>query len=305
MNSLINQELDFKQFIPSTVIPKLGKSQSLDIYENDTQLLLNYKNARKRIVIEKKIKLTEDDFIAIGLYFAEGYKRTNDYGGCRHSGEIQFSNSDLHCLLLLTNFLKKFGVENEHWKFRVFVHKKYRADYGLILNYWISKLGLNPDNMRPVPFSRTGNKRALKNNRPTTEMGCLDIAHSSVILRNVFLNFIDKILDECIQQKNKNALGLILQGFFAGDGNVDYSRKFNRRQLEFTVHDLELLNKLKNSLEILGLNSIKETWPEKTKTHSKAIRIYNKHDFEILAQYKIPNFLEYKRNNFMKMMSSY
>ena len=99
-------------------------------------------------------------------------------------------------------------------------------------------------------------------------------------------------------------MALILKGFFAGDGSVDYSAKYKREQVEFLTNDAVLLNKIKKSLKILGLTSIRETWPESTKTHTKSLRIYNKHDFKILAEYDIPNFIGYKREIFSKIINS-
>ena len=135
-------------------------------------------------------------------------------------------------------------------------------------------------------------------------MGCLHIFYASTIFRNFFLNFVERIFDDSIKSKSKEKLALILKGFFAGDGSVDYSAKYKREQVEFLTNDIILLNKIKKSLEILSLTSIRETWPESTKTHTKSLRIYNKHDFKILADYDIPNLIGYKRKIFAKIMKS-
>ena len=68
---------------------------------------------------------------------------------------------------------------------------------------------------------------------------------------------------------------------------------------------MELIIRIKKSLKILGLKSIKETWPNRTKAHSKSIRIYNKPDFDILNQYEVPYLIDYKRKKFLKIINSY
>lgn len=90
-------------------------------------------------------------------------------------------------------------------------------------------------------------------------MGCFHIFYASTIFRSFFLNFVQKVFDDCIKNKSKEKLALILKGFFAGDGSVNYSKKYNRKIVEFLTNDLELSNKIRKSLEILGLTSIKET----------------------------------------------
>ena len=97
---------------------------------------------------------------------------------------------------------------------------------------------------------------------------------------------------------------MILKGFFAGDGCVNYSRKFNRKQIEFSSNDLELSNKIRQALKILGLKSIKETWPEYTKNHTKSLRIYNVHDFKVVEEFDIVNLIDYKRKTFSEIIDS-
>ena len=132
----------------------------------------------------------------------------------------------------------------------------------------------------------------------------MHIFYSSTIFRNFFINFVQKIFDSSIEDKSEQRLALILKGFFAGDGSVNYSDKFKRKQVEFLSTDASLVEKIRKSLQILGLTSIKETWPERTKNHTKSLRIYNKHDFRILAHFEIPDLVDYKRKTFSKIINS-
>jgi len=303
MKSILNQELEIKEFLPFKIIPKMGSSKELKLYENKSQFLLKTDKCRF-FILNKKIILDKSDLVAIGLYIAEGDKYINLDRKYHHSGEAAFVSNEKNCLNLIIDLFEKLGIPRDRLKWKIGLNIKHSLDKEKLFNYWIDQLKLNQRNNRPGWLYRTGSLDT-KLNFYSSKNGCLHIIYGSVIFRNILLNFIDKIFDLCIENKLKKELALILQGYFAGDGNVDYSPKFNRKQVEFTCHNLELISKIKESLRVLGLKSIKETWPEKTKTHSKALRIYNKKDFEILNKYKIPFLLDYKKEKFMKIINSY
>lgn len=303
MNSIINQEIRIKDFLPLFIIPKIGSKKKLDLIENEDSIILKSRRC-KEIVLNKKIILHKNDLMAIGLYFAEGDKHVNLNKKYHHSGEISFVNNEIECLNLIISLLEKLGISKDKFKWRIDLNIKHSLNSRELINYWIDNLKLNKLNKRPKWIYRTGNLKT-KLCTYSSEYGCFHIYYSSTVFRNFFLNFINEIFDTCIIYQLKKELALILEGFFAGDGNVDYNKKYNRKQVEFSNNNLKLLNKIRKSLEILGLKSIKETWPEKTKTHSKALRIYNKNDFDILNKYKIPFLLSYKKEKFMQIINSY
>jgi len=303
MKSILNKEINLREFLPSMLIPRNGCAKALDIYENHNQLLLRAKRC-KDVIINKNMILDENDFIAIGLYFAEGDKYVNLNKKYHHSGEIGFVNNDIKCVILVIELVEKLGIVRDSLRWRVGLNIKYELHKDELISYWVKNLKLNPINKRPKCIYRTGNPKARPSTR-SSKCGCLHINHSSVIFRNLFLNLIYDIFDLCIKHRLKEELALILKGFFAGDGNVNYCEKYNNKQIDFANNDLDLLNKIRESLRILGLKSIKETWPERTKSHNKSLRIYNRHDFNILNKHQIPYLVDYKRENFKKIMESY
>jgi hypothetical protein len=293
-----------KEFVPNTIIPRSGQIKKLDAIENEDSLRLSSSRCRN-VNIPKNICLTSDDFIAIGLYLAEGTTYCNPNNKTKHCGEIGFVISHPQCILLVCKLLNKFNISTKKLKWLVGLNINYKNKISNedLFNYWIKKIKLDKNNSRPKSIYYSG-KIGGKITTNTGKRGCLHIYYASTIFRNYFLNFINKALNDCIKNRSKEKLALILKGFFAGDGCVNYSRKFNRKQVEFSANDLELSDKLRKSLKILGLTSIRETWPEFTKNHTKSLRIYNEHDFRILAHFDILELINYKRKTFTKIMNS-
>lgn len=300
----IKTKISIKEFIPNKIIPKQGHIKKLEIIEKDSNIILSSFCCRN-FVLPKKICLNSNDFIAIGLYLAEGTTYCNLNKKTKHSGEIAFANSNPDSVIIVCKLLNKFKIstKNLKWKFGLNINYKGKIKEEELFGYWIKKINVAKDNSRPKWLYYSGKIGGRLSNN-TSKMGCFHIFYASTIFRSFFLNFVQKVFDNCIKNKSKEKLALILKGFFAGDGSVNYSEKYNRKIVEFLTNDLELSNKIRKSLEILGLTSIKETWPERTKTHTKSLRIYNKHDFKILAHYDIPNFVDYKRETFSKIINS-
>jgi hypothetical protein len=300
----IKTKIDVKEFIPAKLIPRSGNIKKLKITENRDNIMLSSFRCRS-LILPKKICLNFNDFIAIGLYLAEGTTYCNLNKKTKHSGEIAFVNSNPDSIIIICKLLNKFKIStnNLKWKIGLNIHYKDKIKEEELFDYWVQKIGLDKNKARPKWFYHSGRLGGrLRSN--TGKKGCLHIFYASTIFRNFFLNFMQKVFNKSIENKSKEKLALILKGFFAGDGSVNYSDKYDRKLVEFLTNDIELSNKIRKSLEILGLTSIKETWPESTKTHTKSLRIYNKHDFMVLAHYGIPNFVDYKRETFSKIINS-
>lgn len=75
--------------------------------------------------------------------------------------------------------------------------------------------------------------------------------------------------------------------------------------VDFACNNLVLIEQIRTGLKILGLKSIKETFPERTKVNNKSLRIYNLHDFRILHKYSILSLLPYKEQIFLKLLNTY
>ena len=300
----IKTKIDVKEFIPVKIMPRQGALKKLTFTEKGGNLILESTRCRN-IILPKMVNIDHNDFIAIGLYLAEGTTYCNPDKKMKHSGEIVFVNSHSDCIVPICGLLNKFGIKTKNlkWKVGLNINHKGKINEEDLFTYWVNKIQLDENNARPNWLYYSG-RIGGRLSRNTGRMGCLHIFYASTIFRSFFLNFIEKIFNDSIKNKSREKLALILKGFFAGDGSVDYSAKYEREQVEFITNDAILLNKIRKSLEILGLTSIRETWPEWTKTHAKSLRIYNKHDFEILAKYNIPNLVDYKRETFSKIMEN-
>jgi len=298
--------IHLKDYLPPEIIPRSGPIKFLSIREKENLLILNAKKCRKRIVLPKIINFEDNNIIAIGLYFAEGNRKIGT-GISYHSGELAFTNANLEALKLFLGLMKKFKLNEKDFKCGVDlnINFKYKINKDKLFNYWIGKLKLDSKNARPKWLNYKGT-RGSKIPRGSTKYGCLHLCYGSVILRSVFLYFINKIFDKFIVNKDKRDLSLILAGYFAGDGHISYNKiKKGRKQIEFLCNDSILREKLSLALELIGLKKIKRTHPESTKTHSYALRIYNKQDFLVLYKNKILDIIPYKRQTFVDLLTSY
>jgi len=294
-----------KKYIPKEVIPKQGNNKKLRVKnDEDIYFVLSCKKSKKEIKIPQKIILDEQDFIAIGLYLAEGYTRVNFNAKYFHDGSISFAGSDQKMLDPICDFLNKFLISKMQLSWKIGLNRNLQRKPQEAINFWIKNLELNKNTLRKTSFYLTG---TLHKKVPisTGQHGCVHLFFSSVVFRSFFLSFIQKIFTECLEKKDKTRLALILKGFFAGDGNVNYCKKHNRKMVDFACNNITLINQLKKALQIIGLRSVKETFPERTNVNNKSLRIYNLHDFKILNKYKIPCLLNYKKETFSKLLSSY
>lgn len=298
--------VNIKNYLPETIIPKKGKNKKLKVYAFKDRFLLTTKRCRKSIILPRIFNLDDKDLISLGLYLAEGQKYINLDHNYHHSGEIVFSNSELISLKLFLKLMKKFGISASEfrWTISLNVNFKDKVCKKELFNYWTKHLGLIPSKARLVWlfYSGTLNKPIPSTTR---KYGCLNLCYSSTVFRNFFLFFINKIFDEIILTKNKTMLSLLLKGYFAGDGCASYCPKYYNRNIYFCCKDKLLISKLKKSLSILGVNSIIETSPETTKTNSRSLIICNHKDISLLNEFKILNLIFYKAQIVNKLLNEY
>lgn len=297
-----------KDYLPEYIIPRRGENKILEIHHGiNNDYFLSYGGCRKNIRFQEKINLSENNIIGIGLYLAEGKKeKLSKFKKSNHNGEISFDNSDPGAINSVINLLKKFGVNRNELKFNIDLNINYKSNSDKLESYWSDKLKLNPHSKRKgfIRYVGVKNNKLSNNTRP---YGCLRIAFSSVILINIFIPFLLKFFREVISKKDKKVISLILKGYFAGDGHVSFSQKISsgRKHVEFLCNDAELRSLLKTSLKILGINNIKETNPLINRTHTHALRIYNRTDFLVLNKYRVLDFIDYKRETFSNLLSQY
>jgi hypothetical protein len=293
------------EYIPDKILSKTGKYFNSVIKEDTNSLILSDTFSKSRCIeLPKTINLDPEDYVALGLYLAEGEKYTNSPGKTKHSGYVSIVNSNVKALIYYCRLLEKFNVSRRKLHFRIGVNRNLEIDEERLFSYWVNSLQLDPGMKRKKWIYYTGNPGKYRD-VSTSEIGFIELYYASTVFRTFFLHFINELFQICLRFKYKNELSLILKGFFAGDGCVYYSEKNNTKMVDFSNKDSELLNKLRESLNILGLKSIRETWPERTKAHTKALRIYNMHDFKILQEYEIIDLVEYKKKIFEILMKSY
>ncbi|MFH1840338.1 MAG: LAGLIDADG family homing endonuclease [Nanoarchaeota archaeon] len=298
-------KLNLIEYIPNKIVPKKGEiTKKLKIVESNDYYQLEAFRCNS-ILLPKKIFLDERDAISVGLYFAEGYKTSKVSSINNHRGEINFTNSELISLRLFLRFMSKFNIKSKDFSWEVGQNINFRnIKKEEIFNYWIKTLKINPDKSRKKWFRYRGvvGGKIYHNDI----FGHVQLSFASVIFFNFFINLINKVFGEAIKSKDKKTLALILKGYFAGDGSVSHSKNLmDRRQVDFLCNDHELRNKLKKSLEIVGLKNLKETDPINTKAHTHSIRIYNKNDFLILKEYGILDLIPKKRKIFKRIINSY
>lgn len=292
----MKKRISLKKYIPAEIIPKQGSNKKLLIKEEGNSYTLLAPRSRKKIQIPKKMILDQDDFIAIGLYLAEGYTKINPKAEYLHDGSVTFIGSHPEMLNPICSLLKKFYIKKVDIKWKIGININLVRVHEELISYWMKKAGLKRENLRKKGIYYTGTKG--KKNREKSENGCVHIYYPSVTFRSFFLNFIYSIFNQSLQKKNKREIALILKGFFAGDGCVHHSEKYGLKMVDFACNNLTLIEQIRAGLKILGLKSIKETFPERTKVNNKSLRIYNLHDFKILHKYSILSLLPYNAQCF-------
>ena len=292
-----------KKYIPTEIIPKQGSNKKLSIKENDDSYTLLAPGSKKKIQIPKKIVLDQDDYIAIGLYLAEGYTKINPNAKYHHDGSITFIGSHAEMLNPICDLLEKFYINRADIKWKIGININLPRIHDELISYWVQKAMLKRENLRKKGIYYTGTTG--KKNWEKSEHGCVHLYYPSVTFRSFFLNFIYSIFKQSLQKKNKREIALILKGFFAGDGCVYYSEKSGLKMVDFACNNLRLIEQIRTGLQRLGLTSIKETFPERTKVNNKSLRIYNLHDFRILHKYSVLYLLPYKKKIFLRLLDTY
>ena len=82
-------------YLPNYIISRSGELKDLEVFVRNNKLVLNCIGSRKSIIFDRYIELNEENFIAIGLYFAEGNKLVSIRSNSTfHSGGTAFCNSN-------------------------------------------------------------------------------------------------------------------------------------------------------------------------------------------------------------------
>ena len=146
----IKTRINLKEFIPAKLIPRSGSIKNLDIKEKHSTLILNTPQCRE-VTLPKYIIMDSEDFIAIGLYLAEGTTYCNLNKKIKHSGEIVFVNSNPNCVSIICKLLGKLDInkKNLKWKIGLNINFKANVNKDKLYNYWVTEIGLGRNNSRP------------------------------------------------------------------------------------------------------------------------------------------------------------
>ena len=120
-----NIKTNIKEFAPIKIVPRCGPIKKLTLKEDGYNLVLSSLHCRD-VNLPKNMSLNSNDFIAIGLYLAEGTTYCNPDKKMKHSGEIVFVNSHPDCIVLVRNLLNKFGISTKNLKWKIGLNRNYK-----------------------------------------------------------------------------------------------------------------------------------------------------------------------------------
>jgi hypothetical protein len=153
----IKYKISLMEFIPRVMVPRNGPLKQLEIEEGENHLKLSSKRC-KSITLPKNLTLESMDFIAIGLYLAEGSKYVNPNNKTKHSGEIDFANCSSISVSIMMDLLSKLGIKSSDLSWKIGLNINYRdtiSDDGLF-GYWIKELNIIKEKSRPKWFYYSG-----------------------------------------------------------------------------------------------------------------------------------------------------
>lgn len=156
-----------EKYIPTEIIPKQGSNKKLLIIKEENSYTLLAPRSRKKIQIPKKMIMDQDDFIAIGLYLAEGYTKINPNAQYLHDGSVTFIGSHPQMLNPVCSLLKKFYIDRAEIKWKIGININLPRVQEELISHWVKKAGLKRENLRKKGIYYTGTKG--KKNREKSE----------------------------------------------------------------------------------------------------------------------------------------
>jgi hypothetical protein len=204
INNINLSKLSLLEYVPAKIMSKTGKYFLSETIKKDSSFILSTSSNRNSIILPSTLSLEPEDFIAIGLYFAEGEKYTNSPGKTKHSGQVSISNNNLRVLSYYCSLLAKLNIPIADLHYRIGLNVNYKdvVNASSLLHYWITSLKLNSEKKRPKWICYTGKLGNYKD-ISTSDKGFIDIYYASTVFRGFFLNFINKIYDICLDNNFK------------------------------------------------------------------------------------------------------
>ncbi|MBI2134791.1 LAGLIDADG family homing endonuclease [Candidatus Woesearchaeota archaeon] len=307
MNSLRNQKICLKEFIPDKVLcnDDVNKNYDLSVLDDGIYLMFSYftdihnqfgKVGRKEhnLLLPKFIKRNQENFEVLGLLQAEM--------GKQQDGKIVFCNHEYQIInKVIKWFDKEFNFPKEKWKWYIKVNINEPLDENYkkeieekVINYWISKTGLSLEQSYPKKVSYIKNTTNKK--LGFYDYGTLIIERKSNLFSQIIKNFVKRTTQNILNYE-ESEIRSFLRGIIAGESCVEIdipSKKF-RVHISSTNPDEKLI--YHNCLKKLGVSSI-------IYNGDKLIVSKKQNNLQLLKQ-KLMTLSPEKYNKFLRMMNLY
>ncbi len=308
MNSLRNQKICLKEFIPSKVICKNSpeKSFELNLLDDGIYLMLAYftdtynhlgKCGHKEhtLLLPKFIKRNQETFEVLGLLQAEM--------GKQHDGKVVFCNHEDKLInKVIKWFEEEFNFSKKRWKWYIKVNINEHSDANYkkevedkVINYWIEKANLPLEQSYPKKVSY------IKNTNNTLlgfyNYGTLIIEGGSNLFSQIIKNFVKNMFCDILNYSD-NEIKHFMRGIIAGEANVEVHILDKRYRVFITAKDPNERLLFQKCLQRLGIGSIQNG-------DFKSIIISKKENNLELLKQKLMTLSPEKYNKFLRMMSFY
>ena len=308
MNSLRNQKICLKEFIPTKVICKNSpeKSFDLNILDDGIYLMLSYFTdahnhlgkvgcKEYNLLLPKFIKKNQETFEVLGLLQAEM--------GKQHDGKVVFCNHEYRLIKKVVDwFEEEFNFSKDSWKWYIKINinepsdDNYKKDVeDKVINYWISKMKLSLEQSYPKKVSYIKNTSNTK--LRFYDYGTLIIERGSNLFSQILKNFVKKFFHEVLLCAD-NEIRWFMEGIIAGESNVEVNQVSKHYRVFISAKSVEERKIYQSCLKRLGVDSI--VYPD---FHGVVIS-QKENNLELLKQ-KLMTLSPEKYNKFLRMMSLY
>jgi len=265
MNSLRNQKICLKEFIPSKVIHKTNPEKSFDLsiedIDNYFKLLywtdiLNRDNSIYRrkyeLLLPKYVRRNQETFEVLGLLQAEM--------GKQHDGKIVFCNHEYKLVKKVMKwFEREFDLPKDAWKWYIKINinepsdENYRREIEeKVINYWASKMNLLIEWSHPKKVSYIKNTKNTK--LEFYDEGTLIIELGSNLFSQIIKSFVKNTFDK-IPQYSDNEIKWFMRGIIAGESNVEINEISKHYRVFISAKNIEERRSYQNCLNRLGIRS--------------------------------------------------
>jgi plasmid maintenance system antidote protein VapI len=249
-------------------------------------------------ILPKFLKEDEKLYETIGLYFAEG--------GMNSPHLLNFSNDEPEVInTFLKCFKKYFGISFKSWSWSICFNEKLKRRENkkmtkerekAAINFWLKKTKIKPEITKKV-ICQYSNKKAKGKLRTKRKWGSLTLVLGSRILKAIWINIMEGLIEKTIKERNKNWAASILRGWVAGDGYCRFDRyKKIRRELGIVCANKKNYQRVNDLFKIIGIH------PSKRKKELSVVKA----EYLVKAfKFRLTSLHSLKHLNLLKSLSSY